>query len=72
MPFIQITMAAGRSADQKRELLREVSAAAARATGTPETAVRVWIVEVGADEVMAGGTVLADKQAAAAGGQAAS
>ncbi|GHH82086.1 hypothetical protein GCM10018793_41040 [Streptomyces sulfonofaciens] len=66
MPFIQITMAKGRTADQKRELLREVSAAAARATGTPEAAVRVWVVEVDAGEIMAGGTVLADKQAAAA------
>lgn len=72
MPFIQITMARGRSEDQKRELLREVSAAAARATGTPEAAVRVWVVEVEATAVMAGGTILADKQAAAAADPAAS
>lgn len=66
MPFIQITMGKGRTEDQKRALLREVSASAARATGTPEAAVRVWIVEVEPTEVMAGGTILADKQAAAA------
>jgi 4-oxalocrotonate tautomerase len=71
MPFIQITMARGRTEEQKRALLREVSAAAARTTGTPETAVRVWIVEVEATEVIAGGTVLADKQAAASRGRAA-
>ncbi|MCI3245716.1 tautomerase family protein [Streptomyces sp. 7R016] len=72
MPFIQITMAKGRTADQKRNLLQEVSAAAARATGTPEAAVRVWVVEVDAGEVMAGGTILADKQAAAAADRATS
>ena len=66
MPFIQITMAKGRTENQKRNLLREVSAAAANATGTPEAAVRVWIVEVEPTEVIAGGTILADKQAAAA------
>jgi 4-oxalocrotonate tautomerase len=66
MPFIQITMAKGRTEDQKRDLLHEVSAAAAHAIGTPEAAVRVWIVEVETTEVIAGGTILADKQAAAA------
>lgn len=66
MPFIQITMAKGRTENQKRDLLRQVSAAAANATGTPEAAVRVWIVEVEPTEVIAGGTILADKQAAAA------
>jgi 4-oxalocrotonate tautomerase len=66
MPFIQITMAKGRTENQKRDLLREVSSAVTRATGTPEAAVRVWIVEVEPTEVIAGGTILADKQAAAA------
>ncbi len=65
MPFIQITMAKGRTEEQKRDLLAGVSAAAALATGTPEAAVRVWIVEVEPAVVMAGGTILADKQAAA-------
>jgi 4-oxalocrotonate tautomerase len=68
MPFIQITLGAGRSEDQKRELLKEVSAAASRATGSPEAAVRVWIVEVEPAQIMAGGTILADKIAAAKSG----
>jgi 4-oxalocrotonate tautomerase len=38
----------------------QVSAAAAAATGTPEAAFRVWIVEVNPSEVSVGGTVLAD------------
>ncbi len=62
MPFIQITIGEGHDEMRKRELLAAVSRAAAEATGTPETAFRVWIVEIPATEVMVGGTVLADSQ----------
>jgi 4-oxalocrotonate tautomerase len=62
MPFIQITIAEGHDEQRKRNLLGAVSAAAAAATGTPEDAFRVWIVEVPAAEVMVGGTILADRR----------
>ena len=62
MPFIQITIAEGHDAATKRALVTGVSAAAAAATGTPEEAFRVWIVEVSPDEVSVGGTVLADRR----------
>ncbi len=65
MPFIQITIARGLDPKPKRALITDVSAAASAATGTPEDAFRVWIVEVDPPEVMAGGIVLADKRAAA-------
>jgi 4-oxalocrotonate tautomerase len=65
VPFIQITIAAGLDPERKRALITDVSAAASAATGTPEDAFRVWIVEVDPAEVMVGGTVLADKRAAA-------
>jgi 4-oxalocrotonate tautomerase len=67
MPFIQITIAEGHDASVKRELLTAVSAAASRATGTPESSFRVWVVEIPADEVMVGGSVLADLRANASG-----
>lgn len=60
MPFIQITIAEGHNTSVKRDLLAAVSAAAAKATGTPESAFRVWIVEVPDTEVMVGGTILHD------------
>jgi 4-oxalocrotonate tautomerase len=66
MPFIQITIAEGLDPVQKRALITDVSAAAAAATGTPEDAFRVWIAEIDPAVVMTGGTVLADKRAAAA------
>jgi 4-oxalocrotonate tautomerase len=62
MPFIQITIARGHDAVTKRALVTQVSAAAAGATGTPEAAFRVWIVEVDPDEVSVGGTILADQR----------
>lgn len=67
MPFIQITIAEGHDEQRKRALLGAVSSAAAAATGTPESAFRVWIVEVPATEVMVGGAVLADTRTAAGG-----
>lgn len=62
MPFIQITIAQGHDAATKRALVTQVSAAAAAATGTPEEAFRVWIVEVDPNDVSVGGAVLADQR----------
>ncbi|OLF14173.1 hypothetical protein BLA60_03205 [Actinophytocola xinjiangensis] len=61
MPFIQVTMAAGRTAEQKRALLAALADAVETSTGTPRTSVRAWIVEVEPAEVIAGGTILADR-----------
>jgi 4-oxalocrotonate tautomerase len=63
MPLIQITMGAGRSAEQKRDLLAAVTQAAAETTGTPLTAVRAWILEVPSTEMMIAGETLAERQA---------
>ncbi|MBN9112381.1 MAG: tautomerase family protein [Pseudonocardia sp.] len=65
MPFIQVNLGAGRTAEQKDALIRAVSAAAAEAISVPEASVRVWLVEVPATEVLVGGRTLAEKQAAA-------
>ncbi len=63
MPFIQISLGAGRTSEQKDKLIRSVSAAAAEALSTPEASVRVWLVEVPATEILAGGQTLAERQA---------
>ncbi|MFI5611704.1 tautomerase family protein [Amycolatopsis sp. NPDC051903] len=63
MPFIQVNLGAGRTAEQKDALLRAVSAAAAEAVSVPESSVRVWLVEVPATEVLVGGQTLAERQA---------
>lgn len=46
MPVIQITMSAGRSVEQKRELVSVLTKEAARILGTSEASVRVLIYEV--------------------------
>jgi 4-oxalocrotonate tautomerase len=67
MPFIQVTLAEGRSDAQKQTLIKAVSKAAAEAVGVPETGVRVWLVEIPADLVMVGGETLAERTRNAAG-----
>lgn len=62
MPLIQITMGAGRSADEKRNLLSAITRAAQDTTGTPLAAIRAWIVEIPADQLMVAGETLAERQ----------
>ncbi|WP_127125564.1 tautomerase family protein [Georgenia sp. SYP-B2076] len=64
MPLIQITMGAGRTAEQKRDLLAAITQAAHETTGTPLAAVRAWIVEIPAEQLMIAGETLAERQAA--------
>lgn len=55
MPFVQVTMVSGRTADQKHALIAQVSAVVASALDTPVERVRVAIYEVSADEWGIGG-----------------
>lgn len=61
MPFIQITLSEGRTAQEKVELVKAVSKAAADAVGVQETSVRVWLVEVPAELIMVGGQTMAER-----------
>lgn len=67
MPFIQVTLAEGRSDAQKQMLVKAVSKAAAEAVGVAETGVRVWLVEIPSDLVVVGGETLAERTRNAAG-----
>jgi 4-oxalocrotonate tautomerase len=75
MPFVQVTMVSGRTADQKHALIAQVSAAVASALDTPVERVRVAIYEVSADEWGIGGVPYATARgqgaASATGGAAA-
>ena len=46
MPFIDVTIAQGRSPDEVRALMRELTAAAHRAIGAPIANIRVCVREV--------------------------
>ena len=46
MPFAQIYMIEGRTEEQKREVIKEVTEALERAVGAPKQNIRVWIHDV--------------------------
>lgn len=55
MPFVQVTMLEGRSAEQKHDLIRRVTSAVTEALGGDPQRVRVAIYEVSTDEWGIGG-----------------
>jgi 4-oxalocrotonate tautomerase len=61
VPLIQVSMAAGRTPEQKRALLDAVTRAVQDSIGAPVGSIRVWITEFPPTDYMAGGTVLADR-----------
>jgi 4-oxalocrotonate tautomerase len=67
VPLINVHMAEGRTEQQKRALLHEISRAVQAAIGAPEASIRVWITEFKPSEYLAGGEILADRNRPAAG-----
>ena len=63
MPLVNVHMASGRSVEQKKALMDAITDAMEEHIGSPRTAVRVWISEFPNTDFMAGGELLADKQA---------
>ena len=55
MPFIQVTILEGRTIEQKHDLMRRLTDAAAAALGGDPQRIRVAIYEVSADEWAIGG-----------------
>lgn len=63
MPLIHIQMAKGRTPEQKRALLASITEVTQRAIGAPLPSIRVWITEIEPMEYMAGGEMLAERDA---------
>lgn len=63
MPLVNVHMASGRSSAQKRALMEAITEAMVTHVGSRRDAVRVWIDEFPAEDFMAGGELLSDKQA---------
>ena len=61
MPMISVSMFPGRTAEQKRELVREVTEAFVRTCGGKPEGVWVTITEVPAEHWAAGGTLFSDR-----------
>jgi 4-oxalocrotonate tautomerase len=66
MPLINVHLAAGRTDEQKKALMAALTQAAQDSIGAPLASIRVWITEMQPTEFMAGGELMADRQAKAA------
>jgi len=62
MPVVTVDMYEGRSLDQKRELVRDITAVVARVTGVPASGVHVVINEVKRENWAIGGLLWPDRQ----------
>jgi 4-oxalocrotonate tautomerase len=62
MPMIQITMLAGRTADQKRKIADRVTQVMVEEAGTLREAVTVAFHEVSRESYAIGGQLIVDKQ----------
>jgi 4-oxalocrotonate tautomerase len=67
MPLVQISLARGRTEEQKRAMLHAVTQAIHESIGAPVPSIRVWIHEFEATDFIAGGEILADRRAREAG-----
>ena len=63
MPFIEVTMVEGRSADQVRALISALTTAAVDAVDAPRETVRVVVREVPATHWAAGDVTIAERRA---------
>jgi 4-oxalocrotonate tautomerase len=63
MPLVNVTMARGRTPDEKAAMLRAIADAIHTSIGAPRDSIRVWVNEVEATDFLAGSEILADKQA---------
>lgn len=71
MPLVNVHMAQGRTPEQKKALMSAITDAMVEHIGAPRESVRVWITEMSNTDFMAGGELLADKQARLAAEKAA-
>jgi 4-oxalocrotonate tautomerase len=61
MPVIRVDMLAGRSREQKRELVRELTSAFVRSCGGTPESVQIVIQDMAKEDWGAGGILMADK-----------
>ncbi len=61
MPMVQITMLAGRTADQKRKLAKRITDALVEEAGAKREGIVVAFHEVSKENYASGGELMADK-----------
>lgn len=68
MPYIHVTMARGRTVEQRAALMSAIANAAHESIGVPLESVRVWITECEVSDMSVGGVPLDEVRARRAGG----
>lgn len=63
MPLVNVSMARGRSPEQKAAMLRAIADAIHDSIGAPRDSIRVWVTEFENTDFLAGSEILAEKQA---------
>ena len=61
MPLVQVSLAAGRTPEQIRALISELTAAVVRAVDAPRSSVRVMVTEVPATHWAAGDVTIQER-----------
>lgn len=62
MPTIQVTMAEGRTAEQKRNIARRLTEVMTEELGIPAEKILVFIYELEKDHIARGGVLLSDTE----------
>ena len=63
MPLVNVSMARGRTPEQKEAMLRAIADAIHDSIGAPHDSIRVWVTEFENTDFLAGREILAEKQA---------
>lgn len=58
MPYIQVTLAEGRTTEQKQQLMTAITHAVEDAIGAALESIRVWIIDVPVEQMSVGGVPL--------------
>ncbi|MCZ0984783.1 tautomerase family protein [Streptomyces diastatochromogenes] len=69
MPLVEVTLVDGRTPDQIRSLIHEVTAAVVKALDVPRQSVRVAVRELPKTHWAAGDVTIAEREAANASGE---
>ena len=62
MPMVQITMLAGRTAEQKRKLAQRITDALVEEAGTKREGIMIAFHEVSKESYASGGVLMSDKK----------
>lgn len=66
MPLVEVTLTEGRTAEQIRAMIREITGAVERAVAAPKDSIRVVVREIPTTHFAAGDVTIAERRASSA------